>query len=105
MLNPQGNTIYHIPNKWKSINLTKHTDDEIIEEQNFSSMANCGKIPAEGNLAKLHMHFSFVPDTPLLSQRNVNKNEGEKKIIAQSYNHSTIVIAKDWKIQISINRK
>ena len=28
MLNPQGDTIYHIPNKWKSINLTKHTDDK-----------------------------------------------------------------------------
>ena len=68
-------------------------------------MTSCGTILPEGNLAKLHMHFPFVPDTPLLSQRNVNKNEGEKKIIAQSYNHSTIVIAKDQKIQISINRK
>jgi len=65
-----------------------------MEEQNVSSMTSCGTILPEGNLAKLHMHFPCVPDIPLLSQRNVNKNE-EKKIIAQSYNHSTTVIAKD----------
>ena len=31
-----------------------------MEEQNFSSVASCGTIPEEGNLAKLHMHFPFV---------------------------------------------
>ena len=31
-----------------------------MEEQNFSSVASCGTIPEEGNLAKLHMHVPFV---------------------------------------------